>query len=159
MATSPHPPSPLQLPEEGLKGRVELKFFDGFNRGVACKLDSIGYKAMVEAFTQVDGAPHTLQAGNGKVMVIASRIACYCGPVTVACMSRGSGGGRLLLLFHASPPDCPLKVYGSCAPFSITGSLPCIRELQVWRAWQSKLALDHSGCDIQRLLSVYLPAG
>ena len=79
MATSPHPPSPLQLPEEGLKGRVELKFFDGFNRGVACKLDSIGYKAMVEAFTQVDGAPHTLQAVNGKVMVIASRIACYCG--------------------------------------------------------------------------------
>ena len=92
MATSPHPPSPLQLPEEGLKGRVELKFFDGFNRGVACKLDSIGYKAMVEAFTQVDGAPHTLQAGKvivimalptllcycGKVMVIVSRIACYC---------------------------------------------------------------------------------
>ena len=59
MATSPHPPSPLQLPEEGLKGRVELKFFDGFNRGVACKLDSIGYKAMVEAFTQVDASsPH-----------------------------------------------------------------------------------------------------
>lgn len=47
------PCSKYELPEEGLRGRIELKFFEGFNRGIACKLDSVGYQAMVDAFTQV----------------------------------------------------------------------------------------------------------
>ena len=48
------PCSKYELPEEGLRGRLELKFFEGFNRGIACKLDSVGYQAMVDAFTQVN---------------------------------------------------------------------------------------------------------
>ncbi|GAX82993.1 hypothetical protein CEUSTIGMA_g10420.t1 [Chlamydomonas eustigma] len=67
------PCSKYELPEEGLRGTLELKFFDAYTRGVACKLDSVGYHAMFEAFKEV---------------------------------------------------------YGDCKPFSITGSLPCIRELQ-----------------------------
>lgn len=67
------PCSKYVLPEEDLQGRLELKFFDAFSRGVACNLDSEGYHAMIEAFTEVNG---------------------------------------------------------SCKPFAITGSLPCIKALQ-----------------------------
>lgn len=41
------------MPSEGLKGRLELKFFDSHSAGLACKLDSDGYNKMVEAWTQV----------------------------------------------------------------------------------------------------------
>lgn len=67
------PHSKYELPSEALKGRLELKFFDNIGHGVACNLESPGFKAMVEAFQEVNG---------------------------------------------------------SCTPYSITGSLPCIRELQ-----------------------------
>jgi acetylornithine deacetylase len=49
------PCSKYELPDEGLKGRLSLKFFDSFTRGVACKLDSEGFNAMVKAFTEVGG--------------------------------------------------------------------------------------------------------
>ncbi|KAF8063827.1 acetylornithine deacetylase [Scenedesmus sp. PABB004] len=67
------PASRYALPDEGLAGRVELKFFDNVGKGVACDLDSKGFKALVAAFTEVTG---------------------------------------------------------DCKPYSITGSLPCIRDLQ-----------------------------
>ncbi|KAG2484765.1 hypothetical protein HYH03_016419 [Edaphochlamys debaryana] len=67
------PYSKYVLPDEGLRGRLELSFFDSFSKGIACNLDSDGFKAMDTAFT---------------------------------------------------------KVYGYCKPYAITGSLPCIRELQ-----------------------------
>lgn len=61
------------LPDEGFSGKVELTFFDSFSKGVACNLDSPGYKAVKHAFTEQ---------------------------------------------------------YGTFQPLAITGSLPCIRELQ-----------------------------
>lgn len=67
------PCSRYELPDEALKGRLELKFFDNIGKGVACDLESKGFKALVEAFTEVTG---------------------------------------------------------DCKPYSITGSLPCIRDLQ-----------------------------
>ncbi|GLC37544.1 hypothetical protein PLESTB_001759000 [Pleodorina starrii] len=67
------PCSQYLLPEEGLRGRLELSFFDSFSKGIACNLDSEGFHAMTAAFS---------------------------------------------------------KVYGFCKPYAITGSLPCIRELQ-----------------------------
>lgn len=70
---SPGPCSKFSLPEEELRGRLELTFFDSFSKGIACDLDSEGYHAMVAAFS---------------------------------------------------------RVYGFCKPYAITGSLPCIRELQ-----------------------------
>ena len=36
------PCSRYELPDEGFKGRLELKFLDGVSRGVACNLDSPG---------------------------------------------------------------------------------------------------------------------
>ncbi len=36
------PVSRYELPEEELKGRLELKFFDNVGKGVACNLDSKG---------------------------------------------------------------------------------------------------------------------
>lgn len=67
------PFSKYELPDEGLKGRVDIKFFDNVGKGVACNLESKGFKALVESFEEVTGR---------------------------------------------------------CTPYSITGSLPCIRELQ-----------------------------
>lgn len=67
------PHSKYELPQESLRGKVEIKFFDNVGRGVACNLESPGFKALVEAFTEVTG---------------------------------------------------------SCTPYSITGSLPCIADLQ-----------------------------
>lgn len=67
------PCSKYVLPDEGLQGRLKLEFFDMTSRGIACRLNSPGYKAMVKAF---------------------------------------------------------IDVYGHCKPYAITGSLPCIRELQ-----------------------------
>eukprot|EP00882_Tetradesmus_deserticola_P002404 GHRQ01002563.1.p1 GENE.GHRQ01002563.1~~GHRQ01002563.1.p1 ORF type:complete len:440 (+),score=207.27 GHRQ01002563.1:231-1550(+) len=67
------PYSRYELPDEDLKGRLELKIFDNVGKGVACNLESKGFKALVEAFTDV---------------------------------------------------------LGDCKPYSITGSLPCIRDLQ-----------------------------
>ncbi|KXZ44557.1 hypothetical protein GPECTOR_65g175 [Gonium pectorale] len=67
------PCSKYCLPDEGLRGRLELTFFDSHSKGIACNLDSEGFHAMTAAFT---------------------------------------------------------RVYGSCKPYAITGSLPCIRELQ-----------------------------
>ncbi|MEW5309948.1 MAG: hypothetical protein WDW38_001788 [Sanguina aurantia] len=68
------PASRYSLPDEGLSGRLELKFFDAFASGVACSMESEGFQAMVRAFTDT---------------------------------------------------------YGECKPFAITGSLPCIKEMQV----------------------------
>lgn len=34
------------LPDEGLTGRIELTFFDSYSKGVACDLESPGFKAM-----------------------------------------------------------------------------------------------------------------
>lgn len=67
------PYSKYELPDEGLKGRVDIKFFDNVGKGVACNLESKGFSSLVEAFTEV---------------------------------------------------------VGDCKPYSITGSLPCIRDLQ-----------------------------
>lgn len=67
------PASKYELPEEGLKGRLVLKFHEAIGKGVACNLESPGYHAMAAAFEEV---------------------------------------------------------YGSCKPYAITGSLPCIRDLQ-----------------------------
>lgn len=67
------PHSKYELPDEGLRGKVTLKFFDMVGKGVACNLDSPGFHAMHQAFEEVTG---------------------------------------------------------SCQPYSITGSLPCIRDLQ-----------------------------
>eukprot|EP00879_Flechtneria_rotunda_P015655 GHRR01016377.1.p1 GENE.GHRR01016377.1~~GHRR01016377.1.p1 ORF type:complete len:309 (+),score=85.20 GHRR01016377.1:574-1500(+) len=67
------PCSRYELPEEGLKGRLELTFFENVGKGVACNLESKGFRALVEAFNEV---------------------------------------------------------LGDCKPYSITGSLPCIRDLQ-----------------------------
>jgi acetylornithine deacetylase len=36
------PASKYELPEENMKGRVELKFFDNVGKGVACNLESKG---------------------------------------------------------------------------------------------------------------------
>jgi hypothetical protein len=36
------PCSRYELPDEGFKGRLELKFFDGISKGVACNLESPG---------------------------------------------------------------------------------------------------------------------
>ncbi|PNW87021.1 hypothetical protein CHLRE_02g105500v5 [Chlamydomonas reinhardtii] len=67
------PCSKYVLPDEGLRGKVELTFFDSYAKGIACNLDTVGFNAMTSAFS---------------------------------------------------------KVYGYCKPYAITGSLPCIRELQ-----------------------------
>eukprot|EP00775_Hariotina_reticulata_P001518 gene1518-1855_t len=86
------PCSLYKLPEEGLEGRLELKFFDHVGKGVACDLESNGFKALVDAFNEVTG---------------------------------------------------------DCKPYSITGSLPCIRDLQeagfdVQTLGFGKLAAYHS---------------
>lgn len=67
------PHSKYTLPEEGLSGKLELKFLGAGASGVACNLESPGFDALVRAFQTVKG---------------------------------------------------------ECKPFSITGSLPCVRELQ-----------------------------
>lgn len=86
------PCSRYELPDEDLKGRLELKFFENVGKGVACNLESKGFKALCEAFTAVTG---------------------------------------------------------DCKPYSITGSLPCIRDLQeagfdVQTLGFGKLAAYHS---------------
>lgn len=67
------PHSKYELPDENLKGRLELKFYDNVGKGWAANIESKGHKALLAAFSDV---------------------------------------------------------LGNCKPYSITGSLPCIRDLQ-----------------------------
>ena len=67
------PMSKYELPDEGLRGKLELTWGEGFTQGIACDLASPGFAAMKRAFT----------AATGR-----------------------------------------------CEPMAITGSLPCIKDLQ-----------------------------
>jgi acetylornithine deacetylase len=49
------PDSRFVLPDEGLRGRVELTWAEGTSRGLACNLESPGYAAMRDAFVTVTG--------------------------------------------------------------------------------------------------------
>ena len=69
------PHSKYVLPEEGLRGKLTLKWVSGEDDGIACRLDSKGFKAIVKA-TQ--------------------------------------------------------EVIGHVKPYSVTGSLPLVRDLQNW---------------------------
>jgi len=65
--------SKYELPSEGLKGKVTLKWLGNPYKGVACDMKSLGYQSLYEAIN---------------------------------------------------------NVRGSVVPYSLTGSLPCIRDLQ-----------------------------
>lgn len=60
LARGQHGPwSKYELPEEGLKGRLDLKFFDNIGKGVACNLESQGRAPLVFIFV-FNGEPQTL---------------------------------------------------------------------------------------------------
>eukprot|EP00798_Chlamydomonas_sp_ICE-L_P008197 gene8197-1459_t len=86
------PCSKYVLPDEDLRGRLELTFFESFSRGVACNLES-------QELTFFE----SISRG-------------------VACNLESQGFKAMEVVFS--------KVYGRFQPFAITGSLPCIRELQ-----------------------------
>ena len=132
----PLPPPPLScrfsLPDEDLRGKLELTFFDSFAKGVACDLGSEG--------VGVVGGGWWRCVGGGTVYCIV--------PVVPKCTTPASVWNEC----NPSAPNLPraplppsllpqpgyhamvaafAKVYGFCKPYAITGSLPCIRELQV----------------------------
>lgn len=94
------PVSSFELPNEGLRGQLEITWGEGISRGVACDINSAGFKAMHAAFE---------------------------------------------------------RVTGTCEPMAITGSLPCIRELQdagkCGHCWSiiGAHAFAHTGFDVQTL--------
>ncbi|TMW55677.1 hypothetical protein Poli38472_010559 [Pythium oligandrum] len=49
------PSSKYTLPNENLKGKLEIKFDEGYFEGIACSLDSVGYKSLAKAIETVLG--------------------------------------------------------------------------------------------------------
>ena len=58
------PHSKYTLPEEELSGRIEFKWLGEGDNGVACKLDSPGYTAILEATEMVLGAARPYSIGG-----------------------------------------------------------------------------------------------
>lgn len=54
------PQSKYVLPEEGLRGRLELSWGEGYAEGLSCDLSSVGYAAMHDAFATVLGKCETM---------------------------------------------------------------------------------------------------
>ena len=58
------PHSKYELPEENIKGNVQLTFISPGENGIACSLESPGYKAIVEATRAVSGSVKPYSMGG-----------------------------------------------------------------------------------------------
>ncbi len=92
--------SKYELKNEGLKGTVTLKWLGAAYKGVACDLKSTGYQVCCVAHIPIT---NHLPLTRHDVLL--------CGGLQALHEAIGS-------------------VRGSVTPFSLTGSLPCIRDLQ-----------------------------
>lgn len=63
------PHSKYTLPEENLNGRIELKWQGEGENGVACKLDSLGYAAILEATKEVLGSVKPYAIGGSLPLI------------------------------------------------------------------------------------------
>jgi acetylornithine deacetylase len=57
------------LPDENRKGQVELKWLGEGENGIACNLDSVGYKALLKATETVLGAVKPYAIGGSLPLV------------------------------------------------------------------------------------------
>lgn len=70
MDTGIHGPhSHYSLPDEDKHGRVELKWLTDGENGIACNLDSIGYKALVSATEKVLGSAKPYAIGGSLPLI------------------------------------------------------------------------------------------
>ena len=95
------PMSKYVLPEEGLAGSLELSWGEGFTQGLACDLSSTG-RALRKTQPAAPGALARPDAGSHPAW--ADR--------------------------YAAMRDAFTECTGGCEPMAITGSLPCIKDLQ-----------------------------
>lgn len=63
------PHSKYTLPDEGLDGRIELTWIGEGENGVACKLDSVGYNAILEATEKVLGSVMPYSIGGSLPLI------------------------------------------------------------------------------------------
>lgn len=63
------PHSKYTLPEEGLNGRIDFKWIGEGENGVACKLDSLGYSAILEATEKILGSVKPYAIGGSLPLI------------------------------------------------------------------------------------------
>lgn len=63
------PHSKYTLPDEELNGRIELKWIGEGENGVACKLDSLGYAAILEATEKILGSVKPYSIGGSLPLI------------------------------------------------------------------------------------------
>ncbi|KAL6542295.1 hypothetical protein OROMI_023897 [Orobanche minor] len=135
------PVSKYVLPDENLRGRMTITFDEALS-GVACDLDSRGFHVLCNATKEVVGhvKPYSITGSLPLIRELQTMTITFDEALSGVACDLDSRGFHVLC-------NATKEVVGHVKPYSITGSLPLIRELQTMTITFDE-ALSGVACDL-----------